>query len=62
MTVNVKDWGYRACQILPAGKHLIDLYAQPLGRRYPLRHGRRLLPQIFQIFEGTYVRTYLHRR
>ena len=30
-------------------------YAQPLGRRYPLRHGRRLLPQIFQIFEGTYV-------
>ena len=38
------------------------LGAQPLGRRYPLRHGRRLLPQIFQIFEGTYVRTYLHRR
>ena len=52
-----------ARQSLPSGEHLIDLYAQPLGRRYPLRHGRRLLPQIFQIFEGTYVsRTYLHRR
>src|ERR1700741_5210595 len=28
-----------------AGQHLIDLRAQPLGGRYSLRHGRRLLPQ-----------------
>src|SRR6185295_1964545 len=35
----------RARQILAAGEHLIDLRAQPLGGRYSLRHGRRLLPQ-----------------
>src|SRR4029077_4595970 len=35
----------RARQIRAAGEHLIDLRAQPLGGRYSLRHGRRLLPQ-----------------
>ena len=39
-----------------------ELCPQPLRRRYPLRHGRRLLPSDFPVCEGTYVRFLLHRR
>jgi hypothetical protein len=27
-------------------EHLVDLCVQPLARRYPLRHGRGLLPLV----------------
>ena len=48
--------------ILAVGEHPIDLCGHTLGRRYPLRHVRRLLPQTCLVFEGTHVRIFLHRR
>src|SRR5437588_3677313 len=33
-------------QIGAASEHLVDLCVQPLARRYPLRHGRGLLPLV----------------
>jgi hypothetical protein len=51
----------RAGQIPAAGEHLIDLCVQPLARRYPLRHGRGLLPRDLVVFERNLRPYLLHR-
>jgi hypothetical protein len=51
----------RAGQIPAAGEHLIDLCLQPLARRYPLRHGRGLLPRDLVVFERNLRPYLLHR-